>query len=214
MTGQNISGFCPILFWDLHLPVLQCFLPFSSLIDSTLDVDCSSHIFVCTSCLLVQVTTSSFDAAFSIDTAGAIYYVITNLSSSSVSVQPGSAVLASGGFGELTPAPTAESDYSSEPVTIEGGDTTIEVDFPTGRRLTGQSDDTASDAGTDMRVTPWHSGVSMGSSTSAVSGAALPQNWQDSVTHRYVFWSVCTYRRVSAHTIVKIARATSPARCK
>ncbi|KAL0035306.1 hypothetical protein WJX77_000193 [Trebouxia sp. C0004] len=131
-----------------------------------------------------SVTTSSFDAAFSIDTAGAIYYVITNLSSSSASVQPGSAVSVSGGFGELTPAPTAESDYSSQSVTIEGGDTTIEVDFPTGRRLAGQSDDTASDAGPDMGVTPWHSGGSTGSGTGAVSGAALSQDWQDSVTRR------------------------------
>ncbi|DBA74581.1 TPA: hypothetical protein ACH3X2_009453 [Trebouxia sp. C0005] len=131
-----------------------------------------------------SVTTSSFDAAFSIDTAGAIYYIITNLSSSSASVLPGSAVLVSGGEGELTPAPTAENDYSSQSVTIEGVDTTIEVDFPTGRRLTGQSDDAAADAGADMGVTPWHGEVSTESGMGAVSRAALPQDWQDSVIHR------------------------------
>lgn len=143
----------------------------------------------------MQVTTSSFDAAFSIDTAGAIYYIITNLSSSSASVLPGSAVLVSGGEGELTPAPTAESDYSSQSVTIEGVDTTIEVDFPTGRRLTGQSDDAAADAGADMGVTPWHGEVSTESGMGTVSRAALPQDWQHSVIHRYLFWSVCTNGR-------------------
>ncbi len=234
MTGQSFSKLCPALLGGLHIPVLQFVLPVSFLIDSTLDdvnrslhmflfalmsflVDCtldnvnrSLHHFCLRLCLAVQVTTSSFDAAFSIDTAGAIYYIITNLSSSSASVQPGSAVLVSGGFGELTPAPTAESDYSSQSVTIAGGDTTIEVDFLTGRRLSGHSDDTASTAGADMGVTPWHSGTSTESSTGAVSGAALPQDWQDSVTHRYVFWSGCVYKRVSAHFLVKVAQATSP----
>ncbi|DBB14474.1 TPA: hypothetical protein ACH3X3_004761 [Trebouxia sp. C0006] len=133
-----------------------------------------------------SVTTSSFDATFSIDTAGAIYYIITNLSSSLASVSPGSAVLVSGSFGELTPAPTAESDYSSQSVTIEGVDTTIEVDYPTGRRLASHSDDTASNDGADMGVTPWHIGVSTRSSTGAVSGAAaaLSQGWGGSVAHR------------------------------
>ncbi len=182
------------------------------LVDCTLDdVNRSLHHFCLPLSLVVQVTTSSFDATFSIDTVGAIYYVITNLSSSLVSVPPGSAVLVSGGLGELKPAPTAESDFSSQSVTIEGGDTSIEVDFPTGRRLSGYSDDAASHAGADMGVTPWHSGMSTGSSTGAVSGAALSQDWQDSVTHRYVFWSICTDRRVSARTSFKIALATLPA---
>ena len=168
--------------------ILVC--PFSFLLDCTIDhVNRSLHHSCLCLCVVVQVTTSSFQASFSIDTAGAIYYVITNLSSSSAPVPPGSAVLVSGAFGELTPAPTAEGDYSSQPVTIEGGDTTIEVDFPTGRRLTGQSDDAASNTGADMGVTLWHSGVSTGSGTGGVSGAAAAwsQDWEDSVTHRYVF---------------------------
>ncbi len=184
----------------------------SFLVECTLDdVNRSLHHFCLRLCLVLQVTTSSFDAAFSIDTAGAIYYIITNLSSSSTSVQPGSAVLVSGGFGELTPAPTAESDYSSQSVTIEGGDTTIEVDYPSGRRLTSHSDDAASNAGADMGVTPWHSGVSTGSSTGAVSGAALPQGWGDSVPHRYVLRNIRTNRRCPAHTLFEIALATLPA---
>ena len=183
----------------------------SFLVDSTLDdVNCNLLHFCSRLCLVVQVTTSSFDAAFSIDTAGAIYYIITNLSSSLASVSPGSAVLVSGSFGELTPAPTAESDYSSQSVTIEGVDTTIEVDYPTGRRLASHSDDTASNDGADMGVTPWHIGVSTRSSTGAVSGAAaaLSQGWGGSVAHRYVFWSICTNRRVPAHTLFKIALAS------
>ena len=163
----------------------------SFLVDCTLgDVNPRLHHVRLPSSLVVQITTSSFDATFSVDTAGAIYYIITNLSSSSAFVSPGSAVLVSGDFGELTPAPTAESDYSSQSVTIDGVDTTIEVDYPTGRRLSGHSD--ASTAGADMGVTPWHSGVSTGSSTGAVSGAAaaLSQGWGGSVAHRYVFWNI------------------------
>ena len=136
----------------------------------------------------LQVTTSSFDAAFSLDTAGAIYYIITNLSSSSVSVSPGGAVLVSGGFGELTPAPTAESLYTSESVTVEGGDTTLEVDFPIGRRLTGQSQDSEGAAGVVDGVTPWQGGLSVGSRDTAAltATAAMQQDFPESTTHRCV----------------------------
>ena len=162
----------------------------------------------------MQVTTSSFTAAFSLDTAGAIYYIITNLSSSSVSVQPGTTVLVSGGFGELTPTPTAESDYTSESVTVEGGDTTLEVDFPTGRRLSGQSEDTegAADVGAGAGVTPWHGGFPGGGSTAALPAtAAMQQDWPGSVPHRCVCVCVCVcyealvWRKVSTCTNAKQA---------
>ena len=125
----------------------------------------------------LQVTTSSFSATFNLDSAGALYYVITSLPDPTVPVQPGTAVLASGGIGEpeLLPAPAADS-YTVESVTVRGEDATVDVHVPTGRRLSSVKSHqpaTAELAGT----TPWHGASGLQSSY----GQA---DWTGSVSHR------------------------------
>ena len=115
-----------------------------------------------------QVTTSSFTSTFNMDSAGALYYIITNLPAPSVPVQPGTAVLASGGFGEpeLLPAPAADS-YTVESVTVRGEDATVDVHIPTGRRLS--SDNSAH----IKELTPWHGATSHGQA-----------EWTSTLSHR------------------------------
>ncbi len=112
-----------------------------------------------------------------------MYYIITPLSSSSVAVPEGGTVLASGSFGEaeLVPAATTDSDYTAETITIEGADTTLSVDVPNGRRLTGQPSSDFADA---TGVTPWHDALSMESSSGMLSGLGVHGDWQGGVSHR------------------------------
>ena len=124
---------------------------------------------------LSQVTTVAFTANFNLDTAGSVYYVITNLEAPSVTVTPGTAVMVSGGFGQLVPPPTPDA-YSVASVTVRGEDDAVEVHVPVGRRLssTEHRHNAASTSGT----TPWY--------TEADRDSYSQANWAGSVTHRYI----------------------------
>ena len=80
-------------------------------------------------------------------------------------------MLASGGYGQLVPAATADSNYSAESVTVEGVDTTVSVDVPTGRRLTES---------VEHGTSPWYDAMT------AYSSAEVHEGWQGSVIHRCV----------------------------
>ena len=118
----------------------------------------------------------AFTANFNLDTAGAVYYVITNLEAPSVTVAPGTAVLTSGGLGQLVSAPTPDT-YSTASVTVRGEDDTVEVRVPAGRHLssTEQRHNTAVTGGT----TPWYAAANRDSSYSHA-------DWAGGVTHRYI----------------------------
>lgn len=124
----------------------------------------------------LQVTTSAFSATFNLDSAGALYYIITSLPAPSVPVQPGTSVLASGSIAqpESLPAPASDSE-TVETVTVRGEDATVDVHVPTGRRLSSvMSKQVAAEvAGT----TPWHDAIGLPSSY----GQA---DWTGSVSHR------------------------------
>ena len=118
----------------------------------------------------------AFTANFNLDTAGAVYYVITNLETPSVTVAPGTAVLASGDFGQLEPAPTPDA-YSVASVTVRGQDDAVEVHVPFGRRLS--STEHSYNAAVSGGTTPWHTAADRDSSYSQA-------DWADSVTQRYI----------------------------
>lgn len=101
----------------------------------------------------LQVTTTTFTATFNLDTAGAVYYVITNLDAPSVPVQPGSAVLVSGGFGVLLSVPAPASQLVQS-VTVRAEDETVDVRVPAGRRLSSSAH--GQDAKVHAGTTPWH----------------------------------------------------------
>lgn len=117
----------------------------------------------------------AFTAKFNLDTAGAIYYVVTSLETPSVTVPPGTAVLTSGGFGQLVPAPTPDA-YSIASVTVRGEDDAVEVRVPVGRRLS--STEHRHNAAVTDGTTPWHAAADRDSNYSQA-------DWAGSVTHRY-----------------------------
>ena len=128
---------------------------------------------------LLQVTTETFTASFKLDTAGAVYYIITNLEAPSVPVAPGSAVLASGVLGqpELLPAPIPKA-YAAASVTVRGEDSTVDVRKTSVRRRLSDGAD-GQGAGTGAGTTPWHAALDRESSY-------LQGDWAGSVTHRYI----------------------------
>ena len=125
---------------------------------------------------LLQVTTNAFKAAFNLNSAGAVYYVITDLETSPVSIQPGTAVFVGqlAQSDQLLPAPTPVT-YSVEPVTVRGEDETLDVHVPIGRRLS--SEQHGQTAEVYPGTTPWHAAADMESSY-------LQGDWLGSVTHR------------------------------
>lgn len=129
---------------------------------------------------LLQVTTETFTANFKLDTAGAVYYVITDLESPAVPVAPGSAVLASGVLGqpELLPAPIPKA-YAAASVTVRGDDSTVDVHTATATRRRLSSEPAGQGAGTLAGTTPWHVAPDR-------EGSYLQGDWAGAVTHRYV----------------------------
>lgn len=121
------------------------------------------------------MTTVAFQANFNLDTAGAVYYVITNLEAPSVPVAPGTAVLVSHAFGQLSPAPTPAT-YSTSSVVVRGEDDAVEVHVPVGRHLS--STEHKHNAAPASGTTPWY--------TAADGDSYSQANWAGSVTHRYI----------------------------
>lgn len=125
------------------------------------------------------MTTETFTANFKLDTAGAVYYIITNLEAPAIPVAPGSAVLASGVLGqpELLPAPIPKA-YAAASVTVRGEDNTVGVrQTSTKRRLSNAAD--GQGAGTWAGTAPWHAAPDRDNSY-------LQGDWAGTVTHRYI----------------------------
>ena len=118
----------------------------------------------------------AFTANFNLDTAGAVYYAITTLEAPSITVAPGTAVLTSGGLGQLARVPTPDA-YSTASVTVRGEDDAVEVRVPVGRRLS--STEHRHSAAVTGGTTPWYTATDRDISYSQA-------DWAGSVTHRYI----------------------------
>ena len=94
-------------------------------------------------------------------------------------VPAGGSVLASGGYGQLVPAATADSNYNAESVTVEGVDTIVSVDVPTGRRL---SESVEHGSVSSVGTSPWYDAMTAYSSAEK----EVHEGWQGSVIHRCV----------------------------
>lgn len=76
----------------------------------------------------LQVTPTSFAATFSLDTAGAVYYVIAPSSDTSMYVEPGTVV----GFTGVAPdaAPIQAVTHTTQVLTVRGQADTVTVSIP------------------------------------------------------------------------------------
>ena len=122
----------------------------------------------------LQVTTTTFTTTFRLDTAGAVYYVITDLEAPSVPVQPGTAVLASGDLEVLLPLPTPASQVVQS-VTVRTEDETVDVRVPAGRRLSSEA--YGEDAKVYAGTTPWRV-------ADDTQGGFMQPDWLGDVPHR------------------------------
>ena len=122
---------------------------------------------------LLQVTNTSFASTFSLDTAGAIYYVISPLSGSTTYVEPGSTVGPIGTTLVAPPTVTTTAAYYTETLTVRGQPDTVTVNIPNSTVLSSssrhllQQTNTMDDGDSDIDgFSPWDS------STGYVSGAS------------------------------------------
>ena len=123
---------------------------------------------------LSQVTTTSFGATFSLDTAGAVYYVISPLPGSTTYVEPGSIV---GPFGTTLvapPTPATTPIYFTETLTVRGQPDTVTVNIPnttvssSSRHLMQQTNTMDDDSNDALGFSPWDDGFLSGASESAM----------------------------------------------
>ena len=109
----------------------------------------------------LQVSTSSFAATFSLDTAGAVYYVIANSTATAADVAPGSVVGPLGAGPVPVPAIHLDPSYVSETLTIRGQSDTVTVNIPntttstSERHLLAVPDPEQLDSSNSLGFTPW-----------------------------------------------------------
>lgn len=109
---------------------------------------------------LLQVTNASFGTTFSLDTAGAVYYLISPSLDTSIYVEPGTVV---GPMGATPVAlPTQTTTYTTETLTVRGQPDTVTVNVPnvtvsqTGRRLMQQTETARGSIGEVVGFSPWN----------------------------------------------------------